>query len=116
MMGERTFDEIAELLKVEARRFSLDQTAIAFNPVSPADINAIFIRYTITKTRNRAVFLHNIDGFSLFSPEEQAAQLSTLEYSLNIAEEKVAYFGTAVDLARSTTGDGYLPTSGDNDS
>ncbi len=34
-------------------------------------------------------------------------QLSTLEYSLNIAEEKIADFGTAVDLARSTTGDGY---------
>jgi len=41
----------------------------------------------------------------LFSPEEQAAQLSTLEYSLNIAEEKIADFGTEVDLARSTTGD-----------
>ncbi|MDP6589843.1 MAG: hypothetical protein QF666_10405 [Alphaproteobacteria bacterium] len=102
MMGERTFGEIAKLLLAEPRRFSFRQASL-----SPAEIESVFTRYTITHTRNRAVFLHDIAGFSLFSPEEQAAQLSTLEYSLNIAEEKIAEFGTEVDLARSTTGDGY---------
>ena len=107
MMGERTFAEVAELLETKPRHFSYGAPPGAPAPVSPTDINAVFIRYTITQTRNRAVFLHDIAGFSLYSPEEQAAQLSTLEYSLNIAEEKIADFGTAVDLARSTTGDGY---------
>ncbi|MBT3927667.1 MAG: adenylate/guanylate cyclase domain-containing protein [Rhodospirillaceae bacterium] len=107
MMGRRTFAEVAELLETKPSHFSYGVPPAAPAPVSPADINTIFIRYTITQTRNRAVFLHDIAGFSLFSPEEQAAQLSTLEYSLNIAEEKIADFGTAVDLARSTTGDGY---------
>ncbi len=107
MMEERTFKDIAELLEAKAEHFSFDLAEDRPAPVSPADINSVFNRYAITQTRNRAVFLHDIAGFSLFSPEEQAAQLSTLEYSLNIAEEKIAYFGTEVDLARSTTGDGY---------
>ena len=107
MMGERTFGEVAELLRTAPREFSFDQVAATPCPVSPADINSVFNRYTITQTRSRAVFLHDIAGFSLFSPEEQAAQLSTLEYSLNIAEEKISEYGTEVDLARSTTGDGY---------
>ena len=101
-MGTRTFAIIANLLMAQERRFSFQQAN-----ASPAEIESVFSRYTITHTRNRAVFLHDIAGFSLFSPEEQAAQLSTLEYSLNIAEERISEFGAEVDLARSTTGDGY---------
>ena len=107
MMGKRTFAEIAKLLLAEPKRFSFRQEDGFAPEISSAEIDTVFSRYTITHTRNRAVFLHDIAGFSLFSPEEQAAQLSTLEYSLNIAEEKIAEFGTEVDLARSTTGDGY---------
>ena len=80
LMGARTFEEIGHLLETEAKHFSFNQSENFPAPVSPADINDIFNRYTITQTRKRAVFLHDIAGFSLFTPEEQAAQLSTLEY------------------------------------
>jgi class 3 adenylate cyclase len=107
MMGAGTFGEVSELLEATPRKFSFYQASAAPGPISPADIDSVFTRYTVTHTRSRAVFLHDIADFSLFSAEDQAAQLSTLEYSLNIAEEKIAEFGTEVDLARSTTGDGY---------
>ena len=106
-MGEGTFADIAKLLLAEPQHFSFSQEDGTAPEISTAEINSIFRRYTITHTRNRAVFLHDIAGFSLFSPEEQATQLSTLEYSLNIAKGKIAALSTSVDLARSTTGDGY---------
>ena len=61
-MGVRTFADIAKLLLAEPRHFSFHQAA-----ASPTKIESIFVRYTITHTRNLAAFLHNIAGFSLFT-------------------------------------------------
>lgn len=106
-MGPRTFAEIAELLEVTPERVTLQDGSTSDVDAIAEDVDALAVQYAITKTRYRAAFLLDIAGFSLFSPEEQAAQLTTLDYSLNIAEETCARFGLVTDLARSTTGDGY---------
>jgi hypothetical protein len=53
------------------------------------------------------VILFDIVGFSRFSPEEQACQLATLEFAINIAVEATREQGIALDCDRSTTGDGF---------
>lgn len=105
LMGERTFAEVAKVLDIEPERLVFASAAIATH--DPDAVDDLITRYSVTKTRHRAAFLLDIAGFSLFSPEEQAAQLSTLDYSLNIAEETSAALGFTTDLARSTTGDGF---------
>ena len=108
MLGAGTFEQVANILEAEPLRIPLpvgmNETAVIKHK---ADINALFAPYTVSKTRQRAVFLVDVAGFSLFSAEEQAAQLSVLEYSFNVAKEKAHQKGIEVDLARSTTGDGF---------
>ena len=75
--------------------------------IPTASIERCVSRYAVVRTDQRAVFLIDIAGFSLLSPEEQAAQLATLGYAINLAEARAKECGLAVDLARSTTGDGF---------
>ncbi len=107
-MGPRTFAEVAQALGVAPEAFvSEEGLAIDADSAAATEVDKLVSHYAIIKTRKRAVFLLDIAGFSLFSPEEQAAQLTTLDYSLNIAREAGAAFGIELDLAQSTTGDGF---------
>lgn len=106
-MGPRTFSEVAGLLDMPAEPVRLDDGAGIDIEAIAVELDALAAHYAITKTRYRAAFLLDIADFSLFSPEEQAGQLATLDYSLNIAEETGNAYGLVTDLARSTTGDGY---------
>ena len=106
--GSRIGVNCKPLLGVAPEVFvSEEGLAIDANSATSTEVDSLMSHYAIIKTRNRAVFLLDIAGFSLFSPEEQAAQLTTLDYSLNIARETGATFGIELDLARSTTGDGF---------
>ena len=79
------------------------------SPTGPAHYELeIAIRpYCISTTKQRGVGLLDISGFSLFTPEEQAAQLSMLSYALNSAHQKLSKSGLNIDLASSTTGYGF---------
>jgi len=107
-MGRRTFAEVAEALGVAPVTFvSEGGLEIDADSAAATEVDSLVSNYAIVKTKKRAVFLLDIAGFSLFSPEEQAAQLTTLDYSLNIANESAAVLGIEIDLAQSTTGDGF---------
>lgn len=75
--------------------------------VPPSLVNSVVARYSVTKTSHRAVGLFDIVGFSKNDPLEQVAQLSSLEYSINIAHKRLREIGLNINLARSTTGDGF---------
>jgi class 3 adenylate cyclase len=108
IMGRATFRAVAAALDVEPVELFLHRpVSDDASGLSVADVDAVFSKFAVTKTRQRGVFLLDIVGFSLYSPEEQASQLAALEFALNIANETARRQGTTVDLARSTTGDGF---------
>ena len=108
MMDAGIFADIAGQLGIKPKKITLaDMGAPSWDAVRREDINGLFVRYAVTRTDQRAAFLLDIAGFALSSPEEQAAQLSVLGYSLNIAAERASDQGIDIDLARSTTGDGF---------
>lgn len=77
------------------------------NGLAHEDVESVMSRYSIGFARFRTVFLIDIVGFSKFSPEEQANQLSTLKFSLSLAEATLHRKGLPIEMGRSTTGDGY---------
>lgn len=107
-MGRATFLEVTAAFEVQPIEIRLDW-AIGTEPgeISPERVANIFSTFAVIKTEQRAVFLLDIVGFSKLTPELQASQLSTLEFALNIAAEAARERGHAVDLMRSTTGDGF---------
>ncbi len=108
LMGNATFRAVAHALEVEAVELSL-RHPVGDGPdaLDIAVVGRLFSRFAVTKTGQRGVFLIDIVGFSLYSPEEQASQLAALEFALNIADETARRRGMVVELARSTTGDGF---------
>jgi class 3 adenylate cyclase len=108
LMGDRTFDEIAEALESRALDLRLTQP-VGDGPgqTRPAVVEELFAPFAVTKTDQRAVLLLDIVGFSKLQPEQQASQLATLEFALNIAAETANAHGIGFDMARSTTGDGF---------
>ncbi|MFQ5959086.1 MAG: hypothetical protein ACE5LF_06935 [Alphaproteobacteria bacterium] len=78
--------------------------------ISPQAIDAIdgaLVEFSVTKSKCRAVALFDIVKFSMLSPFEQVTQLNSLAYSVNIALARCRDAGIAVDLAMTTTGDGF---------
>ncbi|MEL3891552.1 hypothetical protein V6B08_14840 [Ferrovibrio sp. MS7] len=107
-MGGHTFDMVAQELNVQPIEIRLDQ-AIGTEPgeAHPERVDELFAAFAVTLTQHRAVLLIDIVGFSHRSPAEQAAQLATLEFAINLAEEISRKRGLKVELARTTTGDGF---------
>lgn len=75
--------------------------------LSHDDVESVMSRYSIGFARFRTVFLIDVVGFSKYSPEEQASHLSTLQFSLSLAEATLHQKGLPMVMGRSTTGDGY---------
>jgi hypothetical protein len=108
LMGQGTFQHVAAALGSKTIFVGLEKEVAEREPMDLKHIIDPAIRpYIVSKTRERACFLLDIAGFSLFRPEEQAAQLSLLGYSLNIAEERARHHDIDIDLVRSNTGDGF---------
>jgi hypothetical protein len=107
-MGRQTFAEVADAFGLQPIELRLDQT-VGDDPdaLPPALVEQVFNDFAVSKTEHRAVVLLDIVGFTRFSPEEQASQLATLEFALNIAVEAGREQGLSLDIARSTTGDGF---------
>ncbi len=104
LFGRATFDDVARSLRAQPLEIRLPQA------IEEADFDAIgklVSRYTIPRTKRRAVWLIDIVGFSKCSPGQQASQLASLEFCFNVAGEICRQRGFSLDPARSTTGDGF---------
>lgn len=108
LMSGPELDDAARLLDSQPVELRLE-TRVGDGPgeIPPALVEQVFNLFTVSKTPYRAVLLIDIVGFSKTTPELQAAQLSTLEFSLNLAEEMAQANGLAVTFGRTTTGDGF---------
>ncbi len=70
-------------------------------------VERVLRRYSISETPYRAVMLFDIVGFSKLTSIQQIGQLNSLEYCINAAHQRMQDWGMRVELARSTTGDGF---------
>jgi EAL domain-containing protein (putative c-di-GMP-specific phosphodiesterase class I)/CheY-like chemotaxis protein len=109
LMGAATFRQAVELSSARPVHIPLpfrisddDEQAVPTEVVEQ-----VLRRYGITQTNHRAVALFDIVGFSRCEPSQQIAQLNSLECSINTAQEVIHALGKAVDVARTTTGDGF---------
>jgi class 3 adenylate cyclase len=108
LMDRQTFNDVSNALGVQSVELRLPlRVGDGPGALPVAAIEPGFSRFAVTRTEHRAVILFDIVGFSRFSPEEQACQLATLEFALNIAVEATREQGIALDADRSTTGDGF---------
>lgn len=109
LMGDATFRMAQELTQARPMRIELP-FSIADDEVGavPTDVvEEVLRRYGITETRHRAVALFDIVGFTRSEPRAQVAQLNSLECSINTAQGILFESGKRIDLARTTTGDGF---------
>lgn len=108
LMRGAELDDAARLLDVQPVELRLE-APVGDGPgqIAPALVEAAFSLFTVTKTQHRAVLLIDIVGFGKATSEQQAAQLTSLEFSLNLAEEMARAHGLAVRFGRTTTGDGF---------
>jgi class 3 adenylate cyclase len=107
-MGLQTFHVVRDLLGVTPAFVQTD-IAIGDGPDDSGSesVERLVSLFAVTRTRRRAVFLVDISGFSLSSPEQQAAQLTSLQFALNTANRCLTDAGHEIELARTTTGDGF---------
>ena len=97
-----------------ASRFGLDVVLIENPrieddpaPATIAQIDRALRRYSVWFTPRRGVALVDIVAFSRVNRIGQAALLNSLAFSFAIALRRFRQFGLRLDVARSTTGDGY---------
>ena len=107
-LEEARFGELCSLAKLEPIDI---MTSLRVGPqddyVPWQTVEGIIKRYSITETPHRAVMLFDIVGFSKLGPLRQIGPLNSLEYCINAAHRRLMGWGVKVDLARSTTGDGF---------
>lgn len=102
------FQNLCKDLQARPNRVALPlQVGDGREELSPAIVDNLIRRYSVTRTPHRAVMLFDIVGFSLASSIEQVAQLNSLEYSINGATKRLRQVGMELELARSTVGDGF---------
>ena len=107
-MGRGSFAAVSRLLGVKPQRIELDgKVGTGPGEIPWQRVEEVIRRYAISQTLNRAVILFDIVGFSLRSHVEQVAQLNSLEVSINVAHRCMRDLRMPIDLARSSTGDGY---------
>lgn len=107
-MGRGSFASVSRLLGVKPQRIDLEgNVGTGPGEIPWQRVEEVIRRYAISQTLNRAVILFDIVGFSLRSHVEQVSQLNSLEVSINVAHRCMRELRMPIDLARSSTGDGY---------
>ena len=106
LMGARTF-EVARALTDAVPVCLPTQIPIGEEGELAELAERVLRRYSVTETRHRAVGLLDIVGFSRLEPMFQVAQLNSLQQSISNAHRLLQRVGVDINLARSTTGDGY---------
>ena len=95
---------LASLLGVRSHQIALKAT----DRMPPLwAVEDLVRRYSVSRFDDRAAVLFDIVGFALCDPLSQLTQLNSLAYSINVAHERLRQRVATVDIARSTTGDGY---------
>jgi EAL domain-containing protein (putative c-di-GMP-specific phosphodiesterase class I)/CheY-like chemotaxis protein len=109
LMGSGTFRRAVELSGAPPVHIPLPfRIADDSDEAVPTEVvEQVLRRYGITQTNHRAVALFDIVGFSRCEASQQIAQLNSLECAINTAQEVIHALGKAVDVARTTTGDGF---------
>lgn len=77
------------------------------NDANIAAMSAILRYYTVTHSQCRAVGLYDIVNFSLYTAFERVTLINVLAHHINLAAERVEAAGLPIDIAMSTTGDGF---------
>ena len=107
-MGPGSFAAVSRLLGIDPQRIVLEgNVGTGRGEIPWQRVEEVIRRYAISQTLNRAVILFDIVEFSLRSPVEQVAQLNSLEVSINVAHRCMRQLRMPIDLARSSTGEGY---------
>lgn len=70
-------------------------------------ISSLINRYGVSLVRDRAVVLLDAVGFSLRPPLEQVMMVNSMAYSVNCAFRQLASKDEYINVARTTTGDGF---------
>jgi len=107
VMDAEILAKLANELRANPVQVDLDNPVGSPNGPALYELETAMRPYCISTTKQRGVGLLDISGFSLFTSEEQAAQLSMLSYALNSAHQKLSESGLNIDLASTTTGDGF---------
>jgi hypothetical protein len=93
------------------RRFAVHRVPFGAKDATGLDAGAfldrIIRRYGITLVEQHAVVLFDIVAYSKLTDLQRVAQLNSLSCSVNVAHKQLMGRGIRVDLARSTTGDGF---------
>ncbi len=71
-------------------------------------VDAVTRRYVIRQVDFRAAALVQIDGLDGFDAIDRLALLSSLSFSINVAQSRMAGQGRDIDIGRSTVAGGYL--------
>lgn len=99
---------LEELLGAGCRRERIELPfRMMISPEAIRDIDSALIDFSVTHSECRAVILFDIVKFSILSPIEQVAHLNSLAYSINIARSRCEEAGFEIDIAMTTTGDGF---------
>jgi EAL domain-containing protein (putative c-di-GMP-specific phosphodiesterase class I) len=108
-MGDATFRAAQEITGVGPIYVPLHFKIADNEPHAvPTEVaEQVLRRYGITETQHRAVALFDIVEFSKSAPRNQVAQLNSLECSISTAQGILQELGKSIDLARTTTGDGF---------
>jgi hypothetical protein len=107
-MKPEAFEEMRKLLAVEPWEIHCESRVGAKSGEVPwQTVERLVRRYAIMETTNRAVILLDIAGFSKLTSIQRIAQLNSLEYSINISQRLLQQNGLSIELAKSTTGDGF---------
>ena len=107
-MKAEAFEDLRKLLAVEPWEIHCEfRVGSKRDEVPWQTVERLVRRYAIMETTNRAVILLDIVGFSKLTSIQRIAQLNSLEYSINISQRLLQQNGLSVELAKSTTGDGF---------
>ena len=107
-LEEKAFNELAATVEVIPVEIISSLRVGHQDPAVPWEtIERVIRRYSITETLNRGVVLFDIVGFSKLTSIQQIAQLNSLEYCINMAHRRARDWSLPVEVARSTTGDGF---------
>jgi hypothetical protein len=105
---ERRFAELCAGTGVEPIEIITSLRVGSQEPAVPwQTLEGVIRRYSISETPYRAVLLFDIVGFSKMTSIQQIGQLNALETCINTAHRRMQDWGMPVELARSTTGDGF---------
>jgi hypothetical protein len=108
LLGLKTFRDICKTLHTTPLKMRVGRRIGDIgDTIRPNQIDQLVRCYGAYETAHRGVGLFDIVGFTKLSPLDQMAELNLLESTLNLVQRQMLARKLPIDLARSTTGDGF---------